>query len=74
MVTSCMSYHKEASCAVLSCLVVSDILKLPGSQVPLPVGILQEILETVALPSSRGSSQPRVEPRVFHIAGRFFAV
>ena len=69
-----MSYHKEACCAVLSCLVVSDILKLSGSQVPLPVGIIQEILEMVAMPSSRGSSQPRIEPRFFHIAGRFFAV
>ena len=54
-----MSYHKEACCAVLSCLVVSDILKLAGSQAPLPIGILQEILERVVMPSSRGSSQPR---------------
>ena len=33
-------------------------------QAPLSVGIIQaRILEWVAMPSSRGSSQPRVEPR-----------
>ena len=46
---------------------------LPGSSVH---GILQaRILEWVAMPSSRGSSQPRDQTRVFYvscIADRFF--
>ena len=37
------------------------------------MGILQaRILEWVAMPSSRGSSQPRDRTQVSHIAGRFF--
>ena len=37
-------------------------------------GILQaRILEWVAFLFSRGSSQPRAQTQVFHIAGRFFA-
>ena len=36
-------------------------------------GILQaRILEWVTIPFSRGSSQPRDQPQVSHIAGRFF--
>ena len=36
-------------------------------------GILQaRILEWVAVPFSRGSSQPRDQTQVSHIAGRFF--
>ena len=36
-------------------------------------GILQaRILEWVAIPSSKGSSQPRDQTQVYHIAGRFF--
>ena len=42
-------------------------------QAPLPMGILQaRILAWVAMPSSRGSSQPRDGSQVFHSAGRFF--
>ena len=42
----------------------------PGSSVH---GILQaRILEWVAISFSRGSSQPRVQSQVSHIAGRFF--
>ena len=42
---------------------------LPGSSVH---GILQAgTLEWVAMPSSRGSSQPRDQTQVFHVAGRF---
>ena len=38
-------------------------------------GILQaEILEWVAIPFSRGSSQPRDQIQVSHIAGRFFTI
>ena len=42
-------------------------------QAPLSVGILQaRLLERVAMPSSRGSSQPRDQTQVSHTAGRFF--
>ena len=44
-------------------------------QVPLSMGILQaRILDWVAIPSSRGSSQPRGQTQVFCIAGRFFTI
>ena len=43
---------------------------LPGSSVH---GILQAgLLEWVAIPFSRGSSQPRDGTQVSHIAGEFF--
>jgi len=39
------------------------------------MGILQaRILEWVAMPSSRGSSQPRDQIQVSCIAGRFFTI
>ena len=39
------------------------------------MGILQtRIMEWVAMPSSRGSSQPRVQTQVSHIVGGFFTV
>jgi len=39
------------------------------------MGILQaRILEWVAMPSSRGSSQPKDQIQVSHIAGGFFTV
>ena len=44
-------------------------------QAPLSMGILQaRILEWVAMPSSRGSSQPRDPTHVTHIAGGFFTI
>ena len=44
-------------------------------QAPLSMGILQaRILEWVAMPSSKASSQPRDRTQVSHIAGRFFTV
>ena len=44
-------------------------------QTPLSMGILQpRILECVAMPFSRGSSQPRDQTQVSHIAGRFFTI
>ena len=43
--------------------------------VPLSMGILQtRILEWVAMPSSRGNSQPRDWTQVSHITGRFFTI
>ena len=45
---------------------------LPGSSVH---GILQaRILKWVAIPFSRGSSQPRNRTQISHIAGRFFTI
>ena len=44
-------------------------------QIPLSVGILQaRILKWVAMPFSRGSSQPWYQTQVFHIAGGFFTI
>ena len=57
-----------------SCLTLADLMDCspPGSSVH---GILQaRILEWVAMPSSRGSSQPRDQTQVSHIAGGFFTV
>ena len=46
-----------------------------AQQAPQSMGILQaRILEWVAMPSSRGSSQPRDQTQVSHIAGGFFTV
>ena len=56
-------------CAVLSLSVVSDSVT-PGTVAR--HGILQIILEWVAMPSSRGSSPPRDRTLVSPIAGRFF--
>ena len=63
-------------CCVLSssCLTLSNPTNcsLPAS---LSMGILPaRILEWVAMPFSRGSSQPRDWTQVSHIAGRFFTI
>ena len=64
--------------AVLSRSVLSNSCVTPWTvahQAPLSMGILQAIiLEWVAMPSSRGSSQPRHQTQVSCIAGRFFTV
>ena len=60
--------------AVLSRSVVSDSATpwTVARQAPLSVGILQaRILEWVAMPSSRGSFQPRNPTQVSHTAGEF---
>ena len=57
-----------------SCLTLCNPMDCsqPGSSVH---GILQaRILEWIAMPSSRGSSQPRNQTRVSCAAGRFFIV
>ena len=66
-------------CAVLSHSVMSDSLRpretpwTVACQAPLPMGLLQaRILEWVAFPFSRGSSQPKDRTQVSHIAGGFF--
>ena len=64
-------------CAVLSCSVVSNFLWPPRTVhgAPLSMGILQaRILEWVAMPCCRGSSQPRDRTHVSRIAGRFFTM
>ena len=44
-------------------------------QTPLSMEIIQaRMLEWVAMPSSRGSSQPRDQTQVSHISGRFFTI
>ena len=49
------------------------MLWIVAHQVPLSIGILQaRILEWVAIPSSRGSFQPRNQTRVSCIAGGLF--
>ena len=61
--------------AVLSRSVLSDSVTpwTVAHQAPLFMGILQAgILEWVAMPFSRGSSQPRDRTWVSHIAGGFF--
>ena len=66
--------------AVLLCLVTQSCLTLcdpmdcspPGFSVH---GILRaRMLEWVAMPSSRGSSQPRDRTQVSYISGRFFTI
>ena len=62
---------------MLSHSVVSDSAtsSTVAHQVPLSMGILQaRILEWVAMPSSRGSSQPRDQTQISRIAGGFFTV
>ena len=70
-----LSNNNSSDNAGSSCSVVSDSLRvcsLPSSSVH---GILQaRILQSVAMPSSRGSYQPRDQTHVSHIAGRFFTV
>ena len=62
------------------CLVAQSCLTLctlwtAVRQAPLPVGILQaRILEWVAMPSSRGLSQPRNQTEVSHFVDGFFTV
>ena len=63
---------------VLSHSAVSNSLWPPWTvahQAPLSMGIIQaRILEWVAIPFSRGSSQPRDKTHVSHITGRFFTI
>ena len=57
-----------------SCLTLCDPMDyiLPG---PLSMVMLQvTVLEWVAMPSSRASSQPRDRTQVSRVAGRFFTV
>ena len=57
-----------------SCLTLCDPMDC-SLQATLSMGTLQaRILEWVVMPSSRGSSQPRDQTQVSHIAGGFFTI
>ena len=44
-------------------------------QAPLSMGILQaRMLEWIAMPSSRGSSQPKDQTQISHTVGDFFTI
>ena len=59
----------------LSCVRLSVTPWTVAHKAPLSMGILQaRILERVAMPSSRGSSQPRDQTQVSCIAGGFFTI
>ena len=64
--------------SVLNHSIVSELFAVPWTvacQAPLSMGILQvRILEWVAMPSSRGSSQSRDQTQATHTVGGFFTV
>ena len=67
-------FHSVLGLVAQSCLTLCDLMDYspPGSSVR---EILQaRILEWVAMPSSRGSTQPRDRTQVSGIAGGFFTV
>ena len=69
-----LPHRKKENEIVQSCPILCNPMdcSLPGSSVHV---ILQaRILEAVAIPFSRVSSQPRDQTRVSHIAGRFFTI
>jgi len=70
----CIAYCAVLCSVTQSCLALFQPMdcSLPGSSVH---GILQaRILQWVAMPSSRGSSQPRDQTQVSCIAGKFFTI
>ena len=57
-----------------TCTTLCDRMDYIARQAPLFMGILQaRILGWAAMPSSRGSSQPREQTQVSHVAGGLFA-
>ena len=69
-----LSFSRQAMLVAQSCLTLRDLMdcSLPDSSVH---GILQaRILEWVAIPFSRGSSRPRDQTQISHVADRFFPV
>ena len=68
-------FHLLCCALSLSCVQLYATPWTAARQAPLSMGILQtRIVEWVAMPSSRGSSQPRDQTQVSQIAGRFFTV
>ena len=67
--------HTHVVCAALSHVQLFATPWILAHQAPLSMGILQaRILEWLAMPSSRGSSQPRDQTQVSHIAGGLLIV
>ena len=67
--------HTHVVCAALGHVQLFATQWILAHQAPLSMGILQaRILEWLAMPSSRGSSQPRDQTQVSHIAGGLFIV
>ena len=67
--------HTHVVFAALSHVQLFATPRILAHQAPLSMGILQaRILEWLAMPSSRGSSQPRDQTQVSHIAGGLFIV
>ena len=68
----------EISMYMLSCFSPVQLFVIPWTvahQAPLSIGFVQvRILEWVAMPFSRGSSQPRDLTQVSYIAGGFFTI
>ena len=57
------------------CPTLCDPMNCIAHQAPLSMGIVQaRILEWIALPSSRGSSQPSDQTQVCPIASRLFTI
>ena len=68
-------YNGHVCVLLFSCVHLFVTLYTVARQARLSMGILQaRILEWVAMPSSRGSSQPRDQTQVSCIAGGFFTV
>ena len=68
--------HQMLQAVCISCSVVwnSATQWTIACQAPLSMGILQtRILEWIAMPSTRGSSQPMDQTQVSHTAGRFLS-
>ena len=68
---------QSQQCAVLSWSVVSDSLRPHGlwpARLLCPWDSPGKNTGVVAMPSSRGSSQPRDQTQVSHIAGGFFTI
>ena len=64
-----------STCSVFSHVLLFVTLWTVGYQAPLSMGILQaRILEWVAMPSSRGSSQPQDRTEVSCITGGYFTI
>ena len=62
-------------CSSLSCVWLFVTPWTVALQGPLSKGVFQErLLEWVTIPFSRGSSWPRDQAQVSHIAGRFFTI
>ena len=76
-VNALTAFCLESERETVSCSVVSDSLRPHGLGLPRPLchGILQaRILEWVAMPFSKRSSQPSDQTQVSCIAGRFFTI